>query len=195
MPGWFRTWKRERFSVTAEHLPVWQPEWGRERDRQPLPPTSKKAQDPQKEVKRSQLAAKRKRSPVLWLFWGSLLLLRVRGTMEQDRRDNPTEWQKRRNDHCLPSKLHSHHSLQCSLFPLRSPAGLEWSMVNCLKSSEGHQVSDGNCLVYFAFFSLSERFAFRRGEVLAAQCFPAGSTEHKGIIHFWLSRRLEEKLL
>lgn len=32
-------------------------------------------------------------------------------------------------------------------------------------------------------------------KVLAAQCFPAGSTEYKGIIRLWLSGRLEEKLL
>lgn len=32
-------------------------------------------------------------------------------------------------------------------------------------------------------------------KIVAAQCFPAGSTKYKGIIRFWLSGRLEKKLL
>jgi len=32
-------------------------------------------------------------------------------------------------------------------------------------------------------------------KVLAAQCFPAGSTEYKGIIRLWLAGRLKKKLL
>lgn len=100
----------------------------------------------------SQLAVQRKRNPR-----GSPPLLWVRG-MEQDRRGNPAEWQKQKNDLSLPSELHSHPGLQYSLFPLCSPADLERSMVNCLKSVEGHQVTDGNCLVCFGLFSLSAGF-------------------------------------
>lgn len=190
VPGWFRTWKRECFSITAEHLLVWQPEWGGEYDRQSLPPAGEKAQDPQKEMKCSQMAARRKRSSFLWLLW--VVTSAAVGRRHGARQETQSNWMAEAEEWSLPGKLHCHHCLQCSLFLLCFPPNWECSVVSCLKSGESHWVTDGNCLICFGFFSLLGRLTLWRGMGHKDSCC---SAEHKDIICFWLPYKLEKKLL
>lgn len=190
--GWFRTWKGECFSVTAEHLPVRQSEWGGKCDRQSLPPASEEAQDPQKEVRCSQLAAQRKRNPRVhlrccgWEAWSKTgEALRLSGRSRK-----------------IISLCIVNYTLTLVCNAPSFPSSLlltwkgQWSIALKALKATGLQMG----IVSFTLVCsrcrqdlLSEETGDTK--VLAAQCFPAGSAEYKGISRLWLSGRLEKKLL